>query len=126
MPARLPLAMFLLIALAVPACAQGSAEYGKEEFDSKCAKCHAVDAAAGAGTGPNLHGIIGMTAGTRANFAFSDAMKAAGVTWSEESLAKFIQNPGTVVPGNKMASSFPGTTGEIAADIAAYLKSVSP
>jgi cytochrome c len=124
MQARFPLAMLLLTALAAPVCAQGSAEYGKEEFESKCSKCHAVDATAGAGTGPNLHGIIGTAAGSRAGFVFSDAMKAAGVTWSEESLARFLQNPGTVVPGNKMAASFTGTTAEISTDIAAYLKSV--
>jgi cytochrome c len=107
-----------------PALAQGVAEDGKDEFDAKCSKCHSVDAAAGAGTGPNLHAIIGVPAGTRPGFTFSDALKASGLTWTDANLARFIENPGTTVPGNRMAGSYMGTTPEIAADIVAYLKTV--
>ena len=115
----------LLFSIA-PALAQGSAEYGKEEFEAKCSKCHSVDPGAGAGTGPNLHGILGVAAGTRPGFVFSDALKASGVTWTEENLVRFIADPGATVPGNKMAGSYMGTTPEIAADIVAYLKNLPP
>jgi cytochrome c len=118
-------AVFLLsIAPAfAPAFAQGGvAEDGKDEFEAKCSKCHSVDAAAGAGTGPNLHAIIGVPAGSRAGFTFSDPLKASGLTWTDANLARFIENPAATVPGNRMAGSYMGTTAEIAADIVAYLK----
>jgi cytochrome c len=120
--AKLASAMLALSAAVFPALAQGSAEFGREEFESKCAKCHSVEAEAGPGTGPNLHGIVGAKAGVQPNFVFSDAMKYSGLLWSEESLAKFLENPATVIPGNRMAASFSGTSADIAADIAAYLK----
>lgn len=109
----------------VPALAQGIAADGKDEFDAKCSKCHSVDPAAPPGTGPNLHGVVGTAAGAKPGFVFSDAMKASGLTWSEENLVKFLQNPSAGVPGNKMAGGFMGTTAEIAADIVAYLKTLT-
>jgi cytochrome c len=115
-------ALLVQAAAVSPALGQASAEYGREEFESKCSKCHSVEAEAGPGTGPNLHGIVGAKAGMQANFTFSDALKSSGVIWSEESLAKFLENPAVLIPGNRMAASFAGTSADIAADIAAYLK----
>jgi cytochrome c len=115
-------ALFLLSM--APSVAQGVAEDGKDEFEAKCSKCHSLDAAAGAGTGPNLHGIIGVPAGTRAGFVFSDPLKASGLTWTDANLARFIENPAATIPGNRLAGSYMGTTAEIAADIVAYLKTV--
>lgn len=116
------LAMIVQSAGISPALGQASAEFGREEFESKCSKCHSVEAEAGPGTGPNLHGIVGTKAGMQPNFAFSDAMKNSGILWNDESLAKFLENPATVIPGNRMAASYSGTSADIAADIAAYLK----
>jgi cytochrome c len=125
MVARRLLCAAALLASFSSAWAQGSAEYGKEEFEAKCSKCHAADPAAGAGTGPNLHGIVGLPAGSRPGFVFSDALKASGLTWTEANLGRFIENPAATVPGNKMAGSYMGTTAEIATDIVAYLKSLT-
>jgi cytochrome c len=117
-------ATVLLVSITA-ASAQGIAEDGKDEFEAKCSKCHSVDPAAPPGTGPNLHGVVGTPAGVRPGFAYSDAMKASGLTWSEENLVKFLAGPGATVPGNKMSGGFMGTTAEIATDIVAYLKTLT-
>jgi len=104
------------------ALAQGSAEYGKEEFEAKCSKCHSIRAADGSGTGPNLQAIIGTKAGSREGYSYSDALKNSALVWDEEKLVQFIQSPAAVVPGNRMSASYGGTSAEISADIVAYLK----
>ena len=119
------LAAALLLSVTA-ASAQGIAEDGKDEFEAKCSKCHSIDPAAPPGTGPNLHGVFGTVAGTKPGFAFSDALKASGLTLNDENLVKFIASPNTTIPGNKMGGSYMGTTTEIAADIVAYLKTLAP
>ena len=114
-----------LLVFAAPVLAQGIAEDGKDEFESKCSKCHSADPAAPPGTGPNLHGVVGTVAGAKPGFVFSDAMKASGLTWTDANLIRFLENPGATVPGNKMAAGFMGTTTEIATDIVAYLKTLT-
>jgi cytochrome c len=47
--------------------------------------------------------LIGRTSGTLEGFAYSPAMKAAGITWNEENLTKYIADPKGFVAGNKMA-----------------------
>jgi cytochrome c len=126
MSARQLVCIAALLAFTAPALAQGVAEDGKDEFDSKCSKCHSVEAGAPPGTGPNLRDVVGASAGSRPGFAYSDAMKGAGLTWSEDNLVKYLQGPGALVPGNRMAAGFTGTTAEIAADIVAYLKTLGP
>jgi cytochrome c len=46
--------------------------------------------------------VVGRKSGSVEGFAFSPAMKAAGVTWDEATLDKFITSPDQVVSGNKM------------------------
>lgn len=72
---------------------------------ARCAVCH--DAAKGGEDklGPNLWGTYGAKAG-QGSFAFSDALKRSGLTWTEDNLHKWIENPRALVPGNRM--SFPG------------------
>jgi cytochrome c len=70
-----------------------------------CKACHKVEAGA-KGIGPSLFGVVGRKAGTLEGFAYSEGVKALGVTWDEEHLTKWITDPKAVVPGTKMA--FPG------------------
>jgi cytochrome c len=112
----------VLCLLTPAAFAQGSAEYGKEEFEAKCSKCHSIRAADGAGTGPNLHMILGTKAGAREGYNYSDALKNSALVWDEEKLGQFLQSPAAVVPGNRMSASYGGASAEIATDIVAFLK----
>jgi cytochrome c len=89
-----------------PAFAAGDVVAGKALFLSlTCASCHAVGPGARAGFGPQLNGIFGRTAGSTVDYKerYSAAMKKSGIVWSEQTLTKFINSPGAVVPGTKMS-----------------------
>lgn len=67
-----------------------------------CGGCHATSGAAH-GLGPNLYGIAGQRAGSRAGFAYSEALRSSGLTWSTETLDAFLAAPTAAVPGTRMA-----------------------
>ena len=62
-----------------------------------------IEEAGKKGVGPSLNGLIGRQSGSLADFAYSPAMKGAGVTWNEENLLQYIADPKGFVAGNKMA-----------------------
>jgi cytochrome c len=68
----------------------------------KCQSCHTFAAGEPNKVGPNLHDVVGAPHAHRADFAFSDAMKNSGGTWSYEELDAFLQNPKAHIPGTKM------------------------
>jgi len=111
-------------ALALPMAAQaqdaaGDAAKGKQVF-AKCQACHSVEAGTNK-LGPSLHGVVGRVSGTLEGFKYSDAMKAANLTWDEATLDKYLANPKGLVPGTKMV--FPGLPKEQdRLDVIAYLK----
>jgi cytochrome c len=72
----------------------------------KCKICHSLDKGGANRVGPNLFGVFGSKAGSVAGFTYSDAMKASGAVWDDETLAKFLRDPKDAIPGNHM--SFPG------------------
>lgn len=76
-------------------------ETGKGVFNNNCRTCHSWKEGDNR-LGPNLHGIVGRKAGSAAGFSYSEPMKSSDITWDEGSLDKFISNPDSVVPNNKM------------------------
>ena len=110
----------LLAALLVSAsalAADGNAERG-EEIYTRCMACHTL---AHNRVGPRHCGLFGRKAGSAPNYAYSTAMKKYGVTWNEETLDKFIENPLKTVPGTKMGYAGVKDPQE-RADLIAYLK----
>lgn len=88
-----------------------------------CASCHSVTAGGPAKMGPHLAKVIGRKAGSVSGFAYSPALKKSGITWTEAQLDKWLQNPRTLVPGNKMA--FAGMADKAKrAQVIAYLKTL--
>ncbi len=87
-------------AIALPAAA--SAADAPAAF-AACKACHKT-VAGGKGMGPSLFGVVGRKPGTEAGFNYSPAMKAFGEknTWDAALLAKYVDNPKAVVPGNRM------------------------
>lgn len=97
---RVAAALAVLGLLATGAHADGDAEKGKKVF-AKCKACHETSVEKNK-VGPHLKGLFGRAAGSLEGFAYSDAMKASGITWSEETLQTYLKDPKAVVPGTKM------------------------
>jgi len=76
-----------------------------EKVFAKCTQCHTADKGGPNKIGPNLYGVVGNHhAHLGDGFAYSAAMKAlSGETWDYEHLYAFLENPGKVIKGTKMA-----------------------
>jgi cytochrome c len=70
---------------------------------AKCTSCHTINQGGANGIGPNLYGVVGdHVAEGRGGFAFSDALKAKGGTWSFDSLNQWLTSPKAYANGTKM------------------------
>ena len=90
---------------------------------AKCASCHTINAGGANGIGPNLHGVMGEAiASPSRGFAFSDALKSVGGTWTFEQMSDWLKSPRAFAPGTKM--TFAGLSKpEDRANLIAYLNS---
>jgi cytochrome c len=93
-------ALAMLLTASFPAYGQ-DATVGKRVFN-KCVACHAVGPSAPNKVGPELNGLFGRPAGSVPAYAYSSANKQSGITWDEDTFARYIANPQTVVKGTKM------------------------
>ena len=77
----------------------GDAAAGENLFYDRCAMCHIAE---GGGQGPSLEGLYGRRAASVPGFAYSDALKASGLTWNGPNLDRFLADPRAMVPGTAM------------------------
>ena len=115
-------AVGLLLATALLAsgaawAADGDPARGEAVYQ-RCLACHSLEHNR---VGPRHCGLFGRRAGSLPGYAYSAAMKKYGVTWNEQTLDHFLQNPLEVVPGTKMGYAGVKDAGE-RADLIAYLK----
>lgn len=75
---------------------------GEKVFKKFCVACHTVEPGKNK-IGPSLAGVVGRKAGQAPGFNYSDAMKKSDVVWDEANLEKYLADPKTFIPGNKMA-----------------------
>jgi monoamine oxidase len=69
---------------------------------ARCQACHSKGEGESHKTGPNLYGILGAASASRADFPYSDTLKAADLIWDDESITRWIEDPSAVVPGTSM------------------------
>jgi len=105
--------------LAAPTAQAADAKAGEKVFN-QCKTCHSLEAGKNM-VGPSLAGVFGRKAGTVPGFSYSSAMKDSGIVWDEKTMDKYIENPKTFIPNNKMA--FVGVKKpEQRADVIEYLE----
>jgi cytochrome c len=90
-----------VVTFSLTAARAADVEKGKAAFE-QCAACHSLDGS-GDYDGPSLKGIIGRKAGSLDDYRYSAAMKRSEVTWDAAALDKYIADPQTFIPGNRMA-----------------------
>lgn len=97
------------------------ADRGKTVFE-RCAVCHAVKADDPRRLpGPSLAGVIGRPAAQLPDFRYSPALKRSGLTWSDETLDRFLTDPQALVRGTRMPFAGLGDEAD-RDDVIAYLK----
>ena len=115
-------ALLITLLLGSVARADGDAARGQTKFGD-CAACHKLEADAN-NVGPSLHGIFARKAGEIADFRYSPAMKRSGISWTPETLDKFISDPQSLVPANRMPYAGMASAAD-RADLIAYLENAT-
>ncbi len=100
----------------------GDAAAGKRVF-AQCRTCHVTDPGVNR-IGPSLAGIVGSKAGAVDGFNYSPANADSGITWTEEQMYVYLEDPQRTIPKTKMIyAGLPGA--QQRADVIAYLKDPS-
>ena len=119
---RVTAAVLITLLAAGAARADGDAARGEAKFGD-CAACHKLEAGAN-NVGPSLHAIFTRKAGEIADFRYSPAMKRSGISWTPETLDKFISDPQSLVPANRMPYAGMASAAD-RADLIAYLQNAT-
>lgn len=80
------------------ASAAGNGVRGEALYQG-CQDCHSIE---DNGVGPRHKGVFGRVAGTQPGYSYSNAVKQSGVTWTENTLDKWLIKPQGFIPGAKM------------------------
>lgn len=98
------------------AASPGDPDAGAKAYQQRCSGCHALDADR---IGPRHRGVVGRKAGTVPGYAYSPALQDANVVWDEVNLDKWLTNPQSLIPGQRM--DVLTRDAKIRADIIAFL-----
>jgi len=108
----------------VAAGTANAADVGRgEKLFVECASCHSIERGVD-GVGPSLFGLFQRKAGDVTDFRYSPALKRSAITWTAQTLDRYIADPQKSVPGNRMPySGMPDASAR--ADLIAYLQKAS-
>ncbi len=125
-PARAAGLIAVLLAFAGSLGAAGDAARGALLFQQNCAVCHASgrETRLAPGQGPALAGVVGRRAAALADFGYTRALAAAGITWDAPTLERFLAGPGALVPGTAMVIIVPSPADR--RDLVAFLATLRP
>lgn len=79
--------------------ASADVDRGRDLFAKRCSGCHALDSDK---EGPRLRGVFGRRAGSIAGFPYSDGLRNSGISWDENHLDRWLENPEETVKDNNM------------------------
>lgn len=91
---------------------------GGELYSARCGACHSIS---DNGAGPRHAGLFGRRAGSQPGFDYSAALKRAAIVWDASQLDRWLADPNTLVPGNKMVVQL-ATDPRDRSDLIAYLR----
>lgn len=77
------------------------AAQGQNIFQHRCGGCHSQDTSKNT-FGPSLSGVVGRPAASLPRFAYSEALKASKIAWTEDNLRQWIAGNDKFVPGTRM------------------------
>ena len=80
---------------------EGMMQAAGQEIFKKCSACHSADGSKNT-FGPSLVGVVNRKAASLPRFAYSDALKASGLTWTEANLRRWVAGNDILVPGTRM------------------------
>jgi cytochrome c len=115
----------VLVAISVAVVASATASLAAdanrgEQLFVECASCHTLEKGVH-NVGPSLSGVFERKAGSFEDYRYSPAMKRANITWTPETLDRFLSDPQMIVPANRMP--YAGMTNATdRADLIAYLQ----
>ena len=99
----------------------GNVEKDKKIFIQKCVQCHTMEKAGRHKIEPNLHGLSGQKTGQAPGFSYTDSNRNKGISWREETLMGYMENPRKYIRGTKMIFTGIKKMAE-RADLIAYLR----
>ena len=99
----------------------GDVAKGERAFNLQCKACHTLERGGANKVGPNLYGLMGRRSGTMKGYGYSEVMRRFGIEWTDKTLAEYLRDPRTSMPGTKMV--FAGIRRQDQLDdVIAYLK----
>ena len=114
-------ASVLAVGLSASTASAQDVAKGEQVFNTQCKACHTLQRGGATTMGPNLYRIMGRRSGTGQGYGYSEVMRRFAIEWNDATLAAYLRDPRSDMPGTKMV--FAGIKqGSQIADVIAYLK----